>query len=115
MNIKRIALLFVPVLAASLSHATEYDREATVTQILPIAANRPAAQQSSNLIRIYVSVADWGSSTCRTDAADLQASDKHLLSTLLTAWAMGRVIIITVDDTLRPYDTVCQITWLAVK
>lgn len=111
----RCGLVASLTMTALSTHATEYHRDVTVTQVLPIAADRPAAQQSANLIRIYVNVADWGTSSCRTDAADLQASDKHLLATLLMGWATGRPIAIAVDDTRRPFDTVCQVAWLALK
>ena len=95
--------------------AAEYSRDVTVTQILPIAADRPAASQSANLVRVYVNSASWGASTCNQDSADLQVGDKHLISALLTAWASGKLITIAVDDSRRPYDTTCQVTWLAVK
>jgi hypothetical protein len=108
--------MFLVVAAwCSNASATEFIREVTVKEILPIAADRPAYPGSANLVRTYVNQAAWGSSACRTDAADLQASDKHLVSVLLTAWATGRSIIIAVDDAKHPFDSVCQVTFLSAK
>jgi hypothetical protein len=92
--------------------ATEILRPVTVMKLVPIAADRPAYPGSQNLIRVYVNVAAWGGSTCRTDAADVKASDKHLLAILMSAWAMGKAVEIAVDDSKRPFDDVCQVVWL---
>ena len=110
-----LATFFVGCFVANGAFAAEFSRDVTIDKMLSIAEARPAQQQSSNTIRIYVNVANWGTSSCRTDAADLRASDKHLLATLLAAWTAGKQVTIAVDDTLRPVDTVCQVTWLSAR
>lgn len=121
MNNKRrfYALLFILVLGGftfTSTHADVFSRDVVVTSIFPIAEARPpVAPGAQNIIRIYVANAPWGSSTCRGDAADLLHSEKNLLSVLLTGWALGKTINIQVDDTLHPYDTVCQVAAIWVR
>lgn len=115
LSISRVIFAVATLGWMSLSLAGEFDRVVTITKILPIAGERPAFPQSRNVIRIYVNEASWGTSTCRQDAADLLALDKHLVSVLLTAWASGRQVTMAVDDSLHPVDTVCQIVWLSAQ
>ncbi len=96
--------------------AAEYTRSSVnIIGFSPNADNRPHKPVASNIIRIVINEASWGAgSTCRENAADLQKSDTHMLSILLTAWASGKSVKMTVDDTLKPIDTVCQVTSLYV-
>ena len=112
---KRLILL-VSALLLTLQfpvYAASGSRVVTVSKIHPIAAVRPAG--GSNLIRVYVDAAPWGQTACRTDAADLQKDDKHLLASLFWAMSMNKQITIEVDDTLTPMDAVCQITAMFVE
>ena len=85
------------------------------TKILAFSSKRPNSTATENFVRIYVNDASWGSSTCRSDAADLAATEKNILSVLLSAWVTTKTIDIAVDDTLRPIDTVCQLVWASAK
>jgi hypothetical protein len=105
--------LFV-LLNATVSHPAEFSRPVTIRSIYPLAEGRPTEPGRKNIIRVYVNQEPWGASTCRNDAADLLPSEKNLLSILLTAIALGKPVHIYVDDTMRPYDTVCQVTALWV-
>jgi hypothetical protein len=114
----RLAGLFtIPLWMLCLERANgaEYGRPVTVTSTLSEAAQRPALTIAQNYTRIYVRPAAWGASTCREDAADLSKSDSHLLAQLLTALQTGKTITIFVDDTLRPVDTVCQVTMIQIS
>lgn len=115
-NVLKVVMLFGAVLVNSTALATEYSRDVTVLKLHPISASRPNGPSTQNLILIYVNPAVWGSSNCRTDAADLRVEDWHLQSILLTAWKASMPIKIYVDDTLRPdtSDTLCQVTALLV-
>ncbi len=90
-------------------------RTITITQLHPIAAVRPASPKHINLTRIYVNNGKWGNTDCRQDAADLRKEDSHLMAILLAAWLNSKSITIEVDSSLRPADTVCQVTALFVK
>jgi len=96
-------------------NAEEFKRtDVTITKIFPIAAQRPIQPVGQNFLRVYINSGDWGAtSSCRSNAVDLQKGDTHLLSVLLTAWSMGRKLDIYVDSTLKPIDDVCQVTGLA--
>jgi len=102
------------LLATSQVHAAEYSRPVTVVSTLSQAAVRPALPAGQNFVRIYVDSAAWGSSSCRQDAADLAKTDSHLIAQVLTALQSGKTIWLFVDDTLRPIDTVCQVTMVQV-
>lgn len=109
-------ILFVLLFCiAQLSNAVEANREATVLEVLSLAADRPNAPASQNLVRIYINSASWGAAVCREDAVDLKKEDAHLLSTLLFAIASQKTITIGVDDRRKPYDNVCQVVWLRFK
>lgn len=108
-------LLLMLMSFGQFSFAAETSRQVTVLEMMPIAAERPNAPASQNLVRIYVNSASWGATTCRANAADLKATDTHLLSTLLFALASQKSITIAVDDSRRPYDDVCQVVWIWIK
>src|SRR5688500_278508 len=92
---------------SSVASAAEYGRPVTVTSTLAMGASRPAYASGQNYILVYVSSAAWGTSTCRQDAAVIAKADTHLVAQLLTALQTGKTILFHVDDTLRPFDTVC--------
>ena len=95
------------------STAASAVRQVTVTSLHPIANERPHSA-GTNLTRVYVNSGAWGKTSCRTDAADLKKEDSHILSQLLWAISSKKSIKIEVNDTLRPFDTVCQITALFI-
>lgn len=110
--------IFVAVVGGSLlsnANAAEYQRSVVIQKILAFSSKRPNSTATENFVRIYVNDASWGSSTCRSDAADLAATEKNILSVLLSAWVTTKTIDIAVDDTLRPIDTVCQLVWASAK
>lgn len=95
--------------------AAEANREVQIVEILSLTGNRPNSPALRDMTRVYVNPASWGSTNCREDAADLRKVDTHTYSMLLTAWASGKTVIIGVDDSLKPYDGVCQLVWIKVK
>ena len=114
-SLKYFLISFVSflLLAQTQVYAASAQREVSVLRIHPMAAVRPAG--GSNLIRIYVDVAPWGQTACRNDAVDFKKEDTHLMSTLLWGVTMKRTIIVEVDDTLLPFDDVCQATALFIQ
>ncbi len=115
---KQLFLVVVLMLGTAFTacYAESFKRtNLTITNIHPIAAQRPAGTTGQNIIRIYVNSGDWGALNCRPTAADLQKTDSHLLSILLTAWTTGKIIDIEVDSTLKPWGDVCQITALSIR
>ena len=95
--------------------AEEVRRDVTIVKVTPMAHARPVQTASQGITRIYVNDASWGSTTCRTDAADLKNEDSHILSMFMAAWFAGKSIRINVDSNLRPIDTTCQITYITVE
>jgi len=80
-----------------------------VQKIVPIATDRPASPAVQGTIRVYLNSGAWGSTSCRTDAADLQKVDSHLLGTLLSGISLRKTIDIVVESNLRPDGgEVCQ-------
>ncbi len=95
--------------------SAEYVRSnVTINTMLSIGAQRPSAPSSQDIIRLYLTAGSWGSSSCRTTSADIQKVDSHLISILLSAMAQNQPVSIAVDDTLRPVDDTCQVTFINV-
>lgn len=92
------------------ANAEQFQRTVTILKVHPMAVNRPACPACKGHTRIYVNSAAWGTSSCRQDAGDLDHEDWHLLSTLLFAWKNGKEVVLEVESTLTPIDTVCKIT-----
>ncbi len=93
--------------------AAEHGRSITVKKIHALSETRPVAPYTAGTIRVYVNPASWGSSDCRSDAADFvldSVNDRVNYLTFLTALSSGWKIELRVDDTLRPVDSVCRIT-----
>ena len=111
----RLVILFFAMLLPVLGSAAEFQRPATITKIAPFALNRPAQAASQGYTRVYTTPNNWGSSDCRTDAADISNEDDHILSVLLAAWMSGKTVVIHVDNTLKPLDSACQVTWITVE
>lgn len=97
--------------------AAEYSRTAAVLRIHPISQVRPAAPETQNVMRVYVTVGAWGASGCRADAVDISGDDWLLISTFMSAWKEGRTLTFYVDDTMRlvPNDTVCKLTTMGIE
>ena len=110
-----LAIIGTGVMPAIVS-AQEVNRmNLTIDRIHPISGERAGATNSQNLTRVYVNPGAWGSSDCRTDAADLKKEDTHTLSVLLTAFALNRSVDIYVDSTSKPWGRVCQITAVTIN
>ncbi len=102
--IMAIFLLLVSVTAS----AQMYSSEVTINSIKPFAGTYPDYPTLADVSRLYFNATSLGG--CRGDAADLHKNDAHLLSILLTAWAIGQRIEISVDDSLpKAHSTVCRI------
>ena len=110
---KAILLMMTLALIATHAHARVVNREVAIQKLHPIAAARSGAV-GENITRVYVNSASWGGTSCRQDAGDLTKEDTHLLSILLWAMSNNAKIVMEVDDTRRPVDTVCRITALFV-
>lgn len=104
---------------ASLAFATEYSATVTINSIMPVRADRPAdPPRAASYMRIYFNAASSIGGSCRNTAADLLNNDvnKQLLATLLVAFAQGKQVNITVDNTLSACgDDVCEVTILVVS
>ena len=108
--------LFTIAAGLSFSFAVERNREAiSVVGVLPISSNRIVETGSRNTIRVYINQGGWGGSSCRETAFDIRKEDSHIYSTLLTALASGWKISVTVEDTQKPSDDVCQAESIYVK
>lgn len=111
-----LAIFLLVAFFSGLSYSTEYLRTVEIKTLHPIAEIRPVNTQMQNSTRIYFKQsAGWADIGCRNDAADLKASDSHLLSILLFAWASEKQITVDVDNTLKPDGEVCQVTALVVE
>ena len=84
----------------------------TIVNIHPVAIAR---QSHGGVTRVYVNHEAWGGTDCRPTAGDIQREDTHLLSILLTAWALGKLIDMEVESSRKITDDVCQIVSLNVK
>ena len=92
----------------------EVNRLVTISNLHPMSIARTGANGKS-ITRVFVNSAAWGTTTCRTDAADLNNDDTHISSILLAAWMSDKKLTIYVEDTQRPIDNVCRITALVVQ
>jgi hypothetical protein len=113
MNLKIIAsiLMFYSVF----SIAEPVSRDITIASFHPMSVDRSHCPSCSGITRIYVNNASWGSTDCRSDAADLFKEDEHILSLLMTAWIAGKAVKLEVNDQVKPIDTVCKITAAFIK
>ena len=94
-------------------NAAEYSQNGiSIKRVKGMAAVRPSNPRAVNQIRLYFDQADWGSSSCRKDAADLPKSETHIISMMLSSMALQQSVVISVDDTLKPIDNTCQIVGL---
>jgi hypothetical protein len=97
-------------LFCSNSQATTYFKsEAEIVTIASFSLNRPADASSNNSMRIEVPNANWGGSCSNT--AYIKGEDKVVISTLLSAWAMGNRIDIEVDDS-EAIGNKCKVTFI---
>jgi hypothetical protein len=92
------------------ANAEQFQRTVTILKVHPMSVQRPHCPACSGYTRIYVNSAAWGTSSCRNDAGDLALEDKHLFATLLFAWNSGKEVVLEVNSTQTPIDTVCRIT-----
>lgn len=108
-------LLPIAVCAVAMSanvNAAEYYRAVTVTQVASISNVRPALPETAGIIRVYVTSAAWGSSSCRTDAFDIRGDDYLNFSLLMQAWKDQKPLTVWVDDSLHiaGADSTCAAT-----
>ena len=112
---KTLAALVLSLISTCAS-ALEIQKAVTVTQIIPIAAIRPAAAGSQNFVAVNINPVDWGTPNCRGDSVFIAESDRHLISILLSGIAMGKSLSFSIDDTLAPvYGTYCQLIYITVN
>ncbi len=109
-KLRRTSAGFLIAALALLAHAEPAQRAVTITRIHPMAVQRTNCPTCSGITRIYVTPEAWGSTDCRADAGDLFLEDKHILATLLFAKGNGLPVMLEVESTVRPIDTVCKIT-----
>lgn len=90
--------------------AAEQVATVSVIRVMPMSLSRPSSSAYEGLTRVYFATASLG--TCRSDAADIELADKHILSALLAAWHSGVQVQVFVDDTVRLVsgDTTCKVT-----
>jgi len=79
-----------------------------IGSIVSFSEQRPANTATNNTIEISSSVA-WGGACGST--AYIKAEDKHLISTMLTAWTAGKATDIEVDDT-EIKGSKCKVTFI---
>ncbi|WP_196161515.1 hypothetical protein [Reinekea sp. G2M2-21] len=116
MNLKSNLLALSLVFTSSISLAGEYTKDIVIDRLHPISISRPANTSMQDLTRVYFTQsAGWADIGCRNDAADLLATDEHLMSILLVAWTTSKSIKVYVDNGLKPDGEVCQITALMVN
>lgn len=101
--------------ANTLQSAEVKMHDVKVTSIFPISLDRVAAPSSQGFTRIFFDAGSWEpSSDCRNSAADISHSDTHIFSSLLSAIALNKEIIVRVESTLTPIDNVCQVANIQV-
>ena len=93
--------------------SAEFTRTISISRVAMISTVRPAGPGAQGVVRIYtLPIAAWGSSSCRTDAADISMDDWHMYGMIMRAWKDNVTLTITVESTERvdTTDTVCRIT-----
>jgi len=97
---------------AQIAPAAEASRVVAISGIHPTSSVRPAGPSSANIVRLYVNAAAWGTTSCRTDAADISIDDPLLFAVVMMAYHDQKTITIYVDDTVKlvSNDTVCRVT-----
>lgn len=94
------------------SSAEEYTRTITVHRVAGVSTTRPQYPAAQSVIRVYATVhAAWGSSSCRTDAADVSMDDWHMFTIVMQAWKEQIPLSVVVESTARidGTDSVCKI------
>lgn len=111
-SVMKYIVLILSLSFINICNAASSTREDLVIDRLhPMSLNRPAATGNQGASRLYfTTLATWPGTDCRTDSADIQAADSHILSSLLMAFAAGKTMTIEVDDSLDKSGTVCKIT-----
>ena len=112
---KKICILIVLSITCSVFGAEITRKDVQIQKLHPLSKSRVQDAGLAGYTRVYVNSSNWGASSCRQDAADLNNEDSHLLSILLAAWASKKSVDILVDDSLpKAQSTVCRITGLVV-
>lgn len=113
--IRNVCAVFIPLLF-SVCFADLGDRSnLTIRTIHPMSVERLHCPECTGITRIYVNPGAWGATECREDAADIYANDEHMLSIVMTAWAMGKQIRFEVNDQHPTLNGVCRATALFVS
>ena len=109
----RIAASLIAIgVMTSPAHAAEFSRNITIQRVAGVSTDRPAYPGAQSVFRIYASSAQpWGTSSCRSDAADLSMDDWHIYSIVMRAWKENLQVTVVVESSSRidTTDSVCKI------
>ncbi|EKF9488652.1 hypothetical protein ACUULL_003613 [Vibrio cholerae] len=108
---QKTIFLIVLFLSFSVEAKVGQRNDLTILQWHPSSSSRIHSPQYNGLTRVYFSEkSEWGSTSCRNDAADIKAEDTHLLSAMLAAFMSNKKVSIEVNDDLSKVDNVCKVT-----
>lgn len=115
-KLKNMFIVLIMAFVSTTSYALEITKNVTVTSVIPISADRPAAVGAQDYVAVTINLVDWGTPNCRGDGVLIPKTDNHLISTLLSGVAMGKPISFTIDDSMSPvYGTYCKLVYLTVS
>ena len=109
-------LCLLGVGSATPAFSAEFSRTINIARVAMVSTSRPAGPGAQSVVRIYPStIAAWGSSNCRTDAADISMDDWHMYGMIMRVWKDNMTVVVTVESTERvdTTDTACRITVVA--
>ncbi len=104
-----IALLVLFTISGYVNAATFFQSDVDIASIVSFASDRPADSSSNNTVMVEVPGENWGE-PCGI-VAYINGEDKNLISTLYTAWSMGKRIDIEVDST-EARGNKCKVTFI---
>lgn len=107
--LKAFFLSSILILPGIVNAATYFQSDVDIASIASFSSNRPADSSSNNTVRLEVPGKTWGE-PCGT-VAYIDGDDKNLISTLYTAWSMGKRIDIEVDST-EAVGNKCKVTFI---
>jgi hypothetical protein len=108
--------LILTIIILTPFHARTAIREnVQIESINFISGSRTVSLNSAGLVRLNLPEGNWGSSDCRTTAADIIPEDTHLHAAALAAIMAGKTVRINIDSTVKPFDDVCKVDSIQIK
>ena len=109
---RALAAVIAAIALATPSNAAEFSRTMTIQRVAAVSMTRPAYPGAQSVFRIYSATPQpWGTSSCRSDAADLSMDDWHIYPIVLRAWKENLQVTVVVESSLRidTTDSVCKV------